>query len=94
MMQLDLSRRRVAAISFLSNISLQDEQKTDEENLHCLRVNIQASLIKPILQRIYLKSSLKEVNNNLDLVVVSHYLKESFAKVRGLNPCSHEDSQK
>ena len=41
MMQLDLSRRRVAAISFLSNISvteLTDEQKSEQDNLHCLRV--------------------------------------------------------
>jgi len=40
MMQLDLSRRRVAAISFLSNISvteLTDEQKSEQDNLHCLR---------------------------------------------------------
>ena len=41
MMQLDLSRRRVAAISFLSNISvteLTDEQKSEQNNLHCLQV--------------------------------------------------------
>ena len=41
MMQLDLSRRRVAAVSFLSNISvteLTDEQKSEQDNLHCLRV--------------------------------------------------------
>ena len=42
MMQLDLSRRRVAAISFLSNISvteLTDEQKSEQNNLHCLQVS-------------------------------------------------------
>ena len=37
MIQLDLSRRRVAAISFLSNISVEEDQKSEEENLHCLK---------------------------------------------------------
>ena len=56
MMQLDLSRRRVAAISFLSNISvteLTDEQKSGQDNLHCLRVctyllSLLTSLSKPL----------------------------------------------
>ena len=38
MIQLDLSRRRVAAISFLSNISVEDDPKSEEDNLHCLKV--------------------------------------------------------
>lgn len=37
MIQLDLSRRRVAAISFLSNISVEDDPKSEEDNLHCLK---------------------------------------------------------
>ena len=58
MMQLDLSRRRVAAISFLSNISvteLTDEQKSEQNNLHCLQVStiyfyvIQESFQTPLM---------------------------------------------
>ena len=44
MIQLDLSRRRVAAISFLSNISVEKEPPNEDENLYCLKVSVKFNL--------------------------------------------------